>query len=75
MDRHIVRNLCWHSRLLDSTSKTRQAPGGGGSSTWRTQPRMSNLLRGKIELFSLDTLVNMAVAAGLEVELRLGQAA
>lgn len=40
-----------------------------------TQPRVSNLLRGRIELFSLDTLVNMAVAAGLEVELRLGQAA
>jgi predicted XRE-type DNA-binding protein len=32
-----------------------------------TQPRISDLLRGKIELFGLDTLVNMAVAAGLRV--------
>ena len=37
-----------------------------------TQPRISDLTRGKINLFGLDTLVNMAVAAGLHVELRIG---
>ena len=36
-----------------------------------TQPRISNLMRGKIDLFALDTLVNMAAAAGLRVEMRL----
>lgn len=36
-----------------------------------TQPRVSDLLRGKIELFSLDTLVNMAAAAGLRLDLRI----
>ena len=40
-----------------------------------TQPRISDLLRGKIELFGLDTLVNMAVAAGLRVEIRVTEAA
>ena len=40
-----------------------------------TQPRISDLLRGKITLFGLDTLVNMAVAAGLQVEMRIGKAA
>lgn len=40
-----------------------------------TQPRVSDLLRGKIGLFSLDTLVNMVVAAGLRVELRVLEAA
>ena len=40
-----------------------------------TQPRVSDLLRGKIDLFALDTLVNMAVAAGLHVELRVSEAA
>jgi predicted XRE-type DNA-binding protein len=40
-----------------------------------TQPRVSDLMRGKIELFSLDTLVNMAGAAGLRVEMRVGCAA
>jgi predicted XRE-type DNA-binding protein len=40
-----------------------------------TQPRVSDLLRGKIDLFSLDTLVNMAATAGLHVEMRVGKAA
>ena len=40
-----------------------------------TQPRISDLLRGKIDLFGLDTLANMAIAAGLHVELRITAAA
>ena len=40
-----------------------------------TQPRVSDLTRGKINLFSLDTLVNMASAAGLHVELHVRKAA
>ncbi|MER8527281.1 MULTISPECIES: XRE family transcriptional regulator [unclassified Mesorhizobium] len=40
-----------------------------------TQPRVSDLLRGKINLFALDTLVNMVVAAGLHVEMRVLQSA
>jgi predicted XRE-type DNA-binding protein len=28
-------------------------------------------MRGKIELFSLDALVNMATAAGLHIEMRI----
>jgi predicted XRE-type DNA-binding protein len=32
-----------------------------------TQPRISNLMHGKIDLFALDTLVNMASAAGMRV--------
>ena len=31
-----------------------------------TQPRMSDLMRGKIDLFSLDALMDMATVAGLE---------
>jgi predicted XRE-type DNA-binding protein len=40
-----------------------------------TQPRISDLMRGKIELFGLDTLVNMIGAAGLHVEMRISDAA
>ena len=40
-----------------------------------TQPRISDLMRGKIDLFSLDTLVNMLAAAGLRVEMKLKKAA
>ena len=36
-----------------------------------TQPRVSDLMRGKIGLFGLDALVNMTTAAGLQVELRV----
>ncbi len=40
-----------------------------------TQPRVSDLMRGKINLFGLDALVNMATAAGLQVEMRVRKAA
>ncbi len=40
-----------------------------------TQPRLNQLLKGKIELFSLDALVNMATKAGMRVELRVKKAA
>jgi predicted XRE-type DNA-binding protein len=36
-----------------------------------TQPRISDLTRGKISRFSLDVLVNMLAETGIEVDLRL----
>ena len=36
-----------------------------------SQPRVSDLTRGKISRFSLDTLVNMLTDAGLEVDFRI----
>jgi phage-related protein len=38
-----------------------------------TQPRVSDLMRGKIDVFGLDALVNMA--AGLRVKLSIRKAA
>ncbi|MHB1701654.1 MAG: helix-turn-helix domain-containing protein [Acidobacteriaceae bacterium] len=40
-----------------------------------TQPRISDLMRGRIDLFAIDTLVNMLATAGLRVELHIGKAA
>lgn len=40
-----------------------------------TQPRVSDLMRGKINLFGLDALVNMATAAGLRIEMRVCEGA
>ncbi|HVZ84514.1 MAG TPA: XRE family transcriptional regulator [Terracidiphilus sp.] len=40
-----------------------------------SQPRISNLMRGKISLFSIDMLVNMLTAAGLRVSVRVNKAA
>ncbi len=40
-----------------------------------TQPRISDLMRGKIELFGLDMLVNMLASAGLRVILQVKKVA
>ncbi|HVG10333.1 MAG TPA: XRE family transcriptional regulator [Thermoanaerobaculia bacterium] len=36
-----------------------------------TQPRISNLVRGRIDLFSIDTLVDMLARAGIRVEVAM----
>jgi len=36
-----------------------------------SQPRISDLVRGKISRFSMDTLVNMLTDAGLAVDVRI----
>ena len=40
-----------------------------------TQPRVSDLMRGKIHLFSIDNLVVLLAAAGLRVDLKIKTAA
>ena len=40
-----------------------------------TQPRLNDLLRGKIDKFSLDALVNMVARAGMQVKLTVRKAA
>jgi len=40
-----------------------------------TQPRISDLMRGKIDRFGLDALVNMAASAGLHIKIQIDNAA
>jgi predicted XRE-type DNA-binding protein len=40
-----------------------------------TQPRMNDLMRGRISKFSLDALMNLASRAGLTVRLQVRKAA
>jgi predicted XRE-type DNA-binding protein len=40
-----------------------------------TQPRISDLMRGRINLFSIDTLVNMLATAGLQIKVQIAEAA
>jgi predicted XRE-type DNA-binding protein len=40
-----------------------------------TQPRLNDLMRGRIDKFSLDALINLARPAGLAVRLRIRNAA
>jgi len=39
-----------------------------------TQPRISNLVRGRIDLFSIDTLIDMLARAGVHVDVVLSAA-
>lgn len=74
-----AENMKLRSALMMSLEQHIRAEGWTQAEAGRrlgvTQPRISDLLRGKIGLFGLDTLVNMAVAAGLHVELRIEKAA
>jgi predicted XRE-type DNA-binding protein len=40
-----------------------------------TQPRISDLMRGKTDLFAIDSLVAMLATAGLHVEMHIAEAA
>jgi predicted XRE-type DNA-binding protein len=39
-----------------------------------TQPRISDLMRGKIDVFSVDTLIAMLARAGLKVKIQVTKA-
>jgi predicted XRE-type DNA-binding protein len=58
-------------RDLGSGMSQREAAGKFGVS----QPRLNDLMRGKIDKFSLDALVNMLAHAGMRVELKVRKAA
>ena len=60
--------------LKDQISKRQLTQAQAAKLFGATQPRISDLMRGKIDLFGLDNLVNMTVAAGLHVELRVLEA-
>jgi predicted XRE-type DNA-binding protein len=38
-----------------------------------TQPRISDLVRGRLDLFSLETLIDMANRAGFRVDIKLSK--
>ncbi|HEX9200787.1 MAG TPA: XRE family transcriptional regulator [Acidobacteriaceae bacterium] len=40
-----------------------------------TQPRISDLVRGRIDLVAIDSLVKMLALAGLRIEINIGKAA
>ena len=65
----MMRALVAHIRKRDFT-QARAAKAFGVS-----QPRISDLMRGKIRLFSIDNLVILLAAAGLRVALKIKKAA
>lgn len=69
----IAENMKVRSKLAmalrDHITKADLTQEGAAKMFGVTQPRISDLCRGKINLFSLDALVNMTAAAGLHVEI------
>lgn len=71
-------NMKLRSALMMALEQHIQAKGWTQAEAARvlnvTQPRVSDLMRGKIDLFGIDTLVNMLTAAGLRVEMNIAEA-
>jgi len=61
--------------LKDQITRTQMSQAQAARLFGVTQPRVSDLMRGKINLFALDALVNMVTAAGLHIEMRVREAA
>lgn len=62
-------------RIEDFYRKSGMTQSQAAESLGLTQPRLNALLKGRIELFSLDALVNIASRAGLNVQLVVRKAA
>jgi predicted XRE-type DNA-binding protein len=65
-----VRSALMHE-LVTYITKTGMTQSQAARQFGVTQPRISDLTRGKVDLFSIDTLVNMLTAAGLQLDLHV----
>jgi len=74
-----AENLKMRSELMIAIEKYYRAGGFTQARAAKrlgiTQPRFNALLKGKIDLFSVDALVNIAARAGLNVRLVIRKAA
>ncbi len=78
-DPGIQENLKLRSELMDALARHIKHEGWTQVQAAKllgvTQPRISNLMHGKISSFGLDMLVTMAAAAGLQVRMQVKKAA
>jgi len=69
------RNLRLRSELMTALRKLIETEGLTQADAAKrlkvSQPRISDLIRGKISRFSLDTLVNMLTDAGMDVAVKI----
>ena len=74
-DRVVAENMKLRSTLLMAIIKNIESRNINQTETAKllevTQPRVSALLKGKIDEFRLDTLVNFAHRLGLHIELKI----
>ena len=78
-DREIAANMKVRAKLMIVLQeRVRREKGTQTDKAARldiTQPRLNDLLRGRIDKFSLDALVNLAIRTGLRVNLQVRKAA
>lgn len=71
-------NLTFRSQLMDEIEAIIEAKGWTQAEAAKrcgvSQPRINDLLRGRISRFSIDALVNIAAALGRKVNVRLDAA-
>ena len=74
-----AENMKLRSALMQTLNKKIRANGWtqqeAADQLGVTQPRVSDLQRGKINVFAIDALVNMLVAAGMHIEMQVLEAA
>lgn len=74
-----AENMKLRSALMDAIEDAIKAKGWTQAEAAKalgvTQPRVSALMRGKISMFSLDSLINMLTALGLKLDIRISEAA
>ncbi len=74
-----ARNLKMRSRLMIAVEKLIEERGltqqAAADLMGTSQPRISDLMRGRISQFTIDALVNMLTNAGVSVELEIGETA
>jgi predicted XRE-type DNA-binding protein len=70
-----AENLRIRSQLMIAITQTVEAWGESQTQSAKrlgvTQPRLNDLLKGRIEKFSLDALVNLLSGAGLAIEINV----
>ena len=78
-DPGIARNLALRAALMRAIVRHVERSGVTQAEAARrlgvSQPRVSDLVRGRIERFTIDRLVNMAARAGLETRINVRVAA
>ena len=57
--------------IRDTVAAWGLAPAAAAKRLGLAQPQMNDLLRGRIDRFSLDALINLATAAGLAVRIEV----
>ena len=78
-DPNMVASLTARSELMIAIEKTvkqwKLTQAASAKRLELTQPRLNDLLRGHIDRFSLDALMNIATRAGLRVKVEVVKAA